>query len=82
MELAATHRPMPARASRCPIEFLAGVALSAGRHIGMGEHAMRRNCVAAQDVVAQRLDGAHLGVGEIRIVEIVAGIMDLDADRA
>ena len=43
---------------------------------------MRRNRVAAQDIATKRLDGAHLGVGEIRIVEIVAGIMDLDADRA
>ena len=73
---------MPARASRSQSNFSPGSRFLPGRHVGMGEHAMRRNCVAAQDIAAQRLDGAHLGVGEIRIVEIVAGIMDLDADRA
>ena len=47
----------------------------------MGEHALRRDGVAAQDIETERFDRPHLGFGEIRIVEIVTGIMDLDADR-
>ena len=72
---------MPALRQPLPIEFLAGIALPSRGHVGMGEHAMRRDGVAAQNVETQFLDRPHLGVGEIRIVEIVAGIVDLDADR-
>src|SRR4029079_8601851 len=65
-----------------PIELLAGVALSARGNVGVGKHAVWRNGVAAQDVEAKGLDRLHLRSGEIGIVEVVAGIMDLDADRA
>ena len=43
---------------------------------------MRRDGVTAQDVETQSLDRSHLGLGEIGIVEIMTGIVDLDADRA
>jgi hypothetical protein len=48
----------------------------------MSEDAIRRDGVALQDIDAERLDGLHLDIRKVWIVEVVAGIMDLDADGA
>ena len=65
-----------------PIEPLAGVALAPRRDVGMRQHPLRWNGPAAQDVETQRLHRAHLRVGKFAIAELVARIVDLDADGA
>src|SRR5215469_15391046 len=65
-----------------PVELLARVALPARCNIGMGKHTVWRDGMTRQNVEAESLDCLHLGSGEIGIVEVMAGIMDLDADRA
>src|SRR5262249_5795564 len=65
-----------------PIELLAGVTLSAGRNVGMGEHAVWRDSVARENVDTKRLDCLHFGIRKVGIVEVVAGIVNFDADRA
>ena len=38
--------------------------------------------MAAQNVAAKRLHRLHLRIGKFEVAELVAGIVDLDADRA
>jgi len=71
---------MPGAGEPFPIEFLARIAFTSRRHIGMRQHPMRWYGMAAQDVAAKRLDRLHLRLGEVGIIEIVTGIVDLDAD--
>ena len=61
---------------------IAGVLLARRSDIGMGKNPFRRDCIPGDDIQAQRLDGGHLDVREIGIIEFVAGIVNLDADRA
>ena len=65
-----------------PIEFLSRIALASRRDIGVGHHPLGPDGVAAQDVEAERLHASHLRLWEIAVAELVAGIMNLDADRA
>jgi hypothetical protein len=64
-----------------PIELLAGIDLAPGRHVGMREDPLRRNSAPRSYVAAQRGDGLHLRRREIGIAVLVAGVLNLDADR-
>src|SRR5262245_30078960 len=64
-----------------PIEFLARVLLAFRSHVGVPQHPLRPNAMAAEDVLAERGDGPHLLWREVRIAEVVAGVLDFDADR-
>src|SRR5262245_47973994 len=48
----------------------------------MRKHAIGTNSMARDDVATKCLEAPHLHIGKIGIVEVVAGIMYLDADRA
>jgi len=65
-----------------PGEFLPGIVLAGRRDVGMGEHPVGRDGVAAEDVLTQRRHRLDLDGGEGRVAEIMAGIGDLDADGA
>src|SRR4051794_33329118 len=65
-----------------PGEELAGIGLALGRDIGVAEDALGRDRVAGQDGAAQRLEGGELRLGKRAIAVLVAGIDQLDADRA
>ena len=79
---AATQSPMPARASRAQSNFSPGSRFRPG---ATSECASTRSGGMAWRLRMSRQSAstaAHLRLGEIGIVEIVAGIVDLDADRA
>ena len=63
-----------------PGKLLARIDLAPGGDIGMGQHVRRADRVAGKDVAAQFDDPVDLGLGELDIAELVAGIVDLDAD--
>ena len=67
---------------RSPRKFLARVLLARRRNVRMGKDAFGRNCVAGENAAAERRHRGDLPCGKIRIAVIVAGIGDLDADRA
>ena len=75
MSDAGTRQPRPA-------ELLAGIDLAARGHVGVGEHMVRRDAVAADDVEAERFDRRHLRLGEIGIAAVMPKIVDLDPDGA
>ena len=64
-----------------PGKLLAGVLLAARRHVRVGEHALGANAVTSDDVLAQGFHGLQLRLGKVGIAAIMAGIVDLDADR-
>ena len=65
-----------------PGKLFAGILLARRRDVGMAEHARRRNRVAGEDAAAQRSHRRDLPLGKIAIAELMAGIGDLDTDRA
>src|SRR5216684_2799058 len=67
---------------RLPGKFFAGIALARGRNVGMGKHALGRNPVAGENAAAERRPRRDLPFRKGGIAMIMAGIGDLDADRA
>ena len=67
---------------RVPREFFAGILLARRCDVGMREHAMREHLAAEHDAAAQRDHGGDLAKRKVRIAPVMAGIDDLDADRA
>ena len=65
-----------------PGKQLARILLAQRRHVGMGQHVLRWNAPARADVAGQRDYRVDLRLGEGRQPAIMAGIGDLDADRA
>jgi hypothetical protein len=65
-----------------PGKFLAGVLLAVGRDIRMGEYAISADTMPRDDVMTERDNGLDLLRREVPIAEVMAGIDDLDADRA
>src|ERR1700732_5076181 len=65
-----------------PGKFFAGILLAGRGDIRMPQHAPGRDAVAREDAAAKGGDGRDLPLGEIRIAAAVAGIGDLDPDRA
>ena len=63
-----------------PGKFLAGVDLAAGRHIGVGEHALRLDVMAGDNPLAEIDDRADLPPGKTAIAELAPRIDDFDAD--
>src|SRR5215470_11647021 len=67
---------------RLPGKFFAGIALARGRNVGMSKHARGRNPVAGENAAAERRHRRDLPFWKGGIAMIMAGIGDLDADRA
>src|SRR6185437_14498849 len=65
-----------------PWKLLGGIPLACGRYVGMREHAIGADFLALHDVLAERDHRIDLPLRKIRIAEVVAGIADLDSDRA
>ncbi len=64
-----------------PVELLARIDLAPWRDVGVGEDALRPDAAALSDVAAERRDGLHLLQRKVGIAAVVAGVVDLDADR-
>src|SRR4029077_15516832 len=56
--------------------------LASGRDVGVGHHALRPDGMAAQNVATKSLPPLYLRLAKVAIVDIVARIVNLDADRA
>ncbi len=65
-----------------PVEQLAGVHLAGRRHVGVADDVARGDRVAADQIAAEVDGGRHLCRRERAVAELVAGIDQLDADRA
>ena len=66
---------------RRPWEFLAGILLTRWRDVGMRQHAIVRDRIAAgENALAQRDHRGDLAQRKRRIAVVVTGIADLDAD--
>ena len=73
----------PARRQPPPVEQLAGIDLARRRHVGMAEHAMGAGWDGAPGSPrASSISACHLRFGKGPIAELMAGIDQLDADRA
>ena len=67
---------------RLPRKFFAGIALACRRNVGMSKHAPGRKPVAGENAAAERRHRRDLPFREGGIAMIMAGIGNLDADRA
>jgi hypothetical protein len=65
-----------------PVEQLARIDLARRRHVRVTQHAMGRDGMSAEDLRGQRLERLHLRLGKRPIAAGMAGIDQLDADRA
>src|SRR6185295_5403750 len=65
-----------------PRKFLPRILFARRRDVGMREHALAADWMARDDVAAQLDQRIDLRAGKIPIAVFVAGIDDLDPDRA
>src|SRR5215208_2699149 len=64
-----------------PGKFLAGILLAHRSNIGMGKDVLCSDFVAENDIAAKADNRFHLWRGKVGVAEIMARVVDFDADR-